>query len=138
MRKALFVIAILGLLISGYLYITYTSGGPILCGSGGCEEVRGSAYAHLFGLPTPLYGIIFYVLLGVSAILWTPPWYRRLHFPLLLLTGIGLVVSIWLTYLEAFVIEAWCRWCVVSAVLTLVAFALVWSTLSTNDYDKRD
>jgi uncharacterized membrane protein len=51
---------------------------------------------------------------------------------LLVVTGWGVVFSAWLTYLELFVIHAICRWCVVSAVIAVVLFALVlWDWRST-------
>jgi uncharacterized membrane protein len=118
MRQLLFAVAIAGLLVSGYLFITYTSGGPITCGLGhGCDTVRASEYASFFGVPTPVYGLVFYLLLAIGVII---RWQRGL---LLLTTG-GLVVSAYLTYLEAFVVEAWCTWCVASAVITIAAFVL--------------
>ncbi|MAF80681.1 hypothetical protein CL628_01570 [bacterium] len=127
MRIPLFLIAVLGLLVSGYLFVTYTSGGPIECGVGhGCDTVRASQYASFLGVPTPAYGLLFYLLLAVSALMATPVNRSWIRWPLSLLTAAGLVVSAGLTYIEAFVIDAWCMWCVVSALLALVAFLLVW------------
>lgn len=129
-RYGLFLMAIVGLLISGYLWLAYVSGGPIVCGDGhGCETVRSSLYAKHFGLPTPVYGVIFYLCLGVSAALWDGQKIGRMYSWLLLVTGVGLAVSAYLTYLEAFVVEAWCSWCVVSAGLTVLAFGIVWGKL---------
>lgn len=130
LRIPLFIIAVLGLLVSGYLYITYTTGAPIVCtGGAGCDTVRASAYATILGLPTPAHGIIFYLILAVAALLSTPQNASWMRLPLALITGVGVAVSGWLTYLEAFVIEAWCLWCVASALLTVLAFVLVWYTL---------
>lgn len=127
MRIPLFSIAVLGLLVSGYLFVTYTSGGPIACGVGhGCDTVRASEYSSFFGIPTPAYGLVFYLVLAIAALLATPANRRWIRWPLSLLTGIGLAVSAGLTYIEAFVIDAWCVWCVVSALLALAAFILVW------------
>jgi uncharacterized membrane protein len=128
MRRILFIVAILGLLVSGYLVITHVFGGPILCAGHGCETVRASSYSHLLGIPTPFYGIVFYLLLATGALLWsTQP--GQVALPLLVLTGVGLAMSAWLTYLEAFVIHAWCLWCVASALLSLAAFGIVWYTV---------
>ena len=44
----------------------------------------------------------------------------------LAVTGVGLLFSIWLTYLELFVINAICMWCVVSAILAAILFVLSW------------
>jgi uncharacterized membrane protein len=49
---------------------------------------------------------------------------RRITNALVLVTAAGLLSSIWLTYLELFVIRAICRWCVGSATMTVVLFAL--------------
>ena len=117
-RRALFAVAIAGLLVSGYLFITYTTGGPITCGVGhGCDTVRASEYASFFGIPTPAYGLLFYLLLAIGVII---RWQRGV----LLLTALGLLTSAYLTYLEAFVIHAYCLWCLVSAGLTVIAFML--------------
>lgn len=140
MRKALFLVAVAGLLVSGYLYVGYAEVGPIPCPlSGGCETVRASQYAQFFGLPTPLYGIVYYLLLAVSALL-LPRHRPTLRIPLLVVTGIGLAVSIYLSYLEAFVIHAWCTWCVASALLTIIAFGIVWATLGVREpiYEHRN
>ena len=45
------------------------------------------------------------------------------------LTGFGLVFSLWLTYLELFVIHAICQWCVISAILATTLFVLSWLDL---------
>jgi len=143
MRRILFVIAILGLLVSGYLAVVYITGGPIVCGEAhGCETVRASQYSSFIGIPTPLFGVIFYLLLAAGAILFTPGNRRRLAWPLALLTAIGLLTSAWLTYLEAFVINAWCFWCVISALLTVAAAVIVWgklpSLLKHNSFSTHD
>ena len=39
-------------------------------------------------------------------------------------TGTGLVFSLWLTYLELFVIDAICMWCVISAILATALFVI--------------
>ena len=54
---------------------------------------------------------------------------RRLSEILVLLTGFGLLFSIWLTYLELFVIHAICQWCVISAILATILFILSWLDL---------
>jgi len=132
MRPSLLVIAWLGLLISGYLFITYISPVPLVCGTGGCHDIQASLYAKHFGLPTPLYGIIYYFLLGILAVLWRPNAGWWLRWSLIVLTGVGFGVTLWLTYLEAFVIKAWCTWCVGSAVLATLAFIITWRQAKSN------
>ena len=128
MRKPLFIVALLGLIVSGYLLFEYVSGGPILCGvnSSGCDTVRNSPYAYFLGIPTPLFGVLFYICLAVGALMITEKTYKLVRMPLTLLTGIGLAFSLWLTYLEKVVIHAWCTWCLASALLSVIAFYFVW------------
>ncbi len=127
MHKILLILAIAGLLVSGYLFVTYVSPIPIICGeNGGCHEVKASPYAYPFGIPMPAFGLAFYVTLALIASLWNESTSKRLYFPLVFLTGTGFVCSLWLTYIEAFVIDAWCTWCVASAVLATLAFMVSW------------
>ncbi len=127
MHKTLLGIAIAGIIVSGYLFVLYTSGLPIPCAlNGGCDVVRASVYSHAFGIPTPAFGIIFYVLLAVLAEMWHPNATPKLLLAISGTTLIGLAVSAYLTYLEAYVILAWCEWCLCSAVLSVAAFVIVW------------
>ncbi|HEY3281147.1 MAG TPA: vitamin K epoxide reductase family protein [Armatimonadota bacterium] len=116
-----FVLSVLGIAVSTYLLASYQSEGAVGCTDSGCQQVRDSAYSHLFGQPVPLFGVLFY---GVMALLQVArPWLARNTRPLdrlaLGLSLAGVLFSAWLTYLEAFVIHAFCPWCVVSAALAV-------------------
>ncbi|MEX1112298.1 MAG: vitamin K epoxide reductase family protein [Candidatus Andersenbacteria bacterium] len=127
MHKLLFIIAILGLLVSGYLFATYTSPIPLVCGEGGgCHTVQESQYAAFFGVPTPAYGMMFYTALGILAAVWSRENTKKLYWPILIVASSGVAISAFLSYLEAFVIEAWCKWCIASAILTVLALLVVW------------
>jgi protein-disulfide isomerase/rhodanese-related sulfurtransferase len=128
MRKGLAFIAVLvGLFASAYLTWSYTSSvHRMVCLGTGCDEVRASRFAHLWGLPLPIYGLVFYLLLAAlllaeSCLPRQRKWLWRL---LLLLTAGGVLFSGWLTGLEAFVIHAWCEWCVTQALAVSLAFVL--------------
>ena len=101
--------------------------GTILCGTGGCETVQNSPWAVFLGVPVPLLGLGGYGALMVLSMLGLQPRFaedRRISILLLLGATIGLAFSAYLTYLEAAVIHAWCRWCVVSAILAVIIFLL--------------
>ena len=125
-RMAIALLALVGLLVSLYLS-AYKLGiiGSIMCGTGGCERVQNSPWAEFIGIPVPFIGLVGYGALFALSLLGLQPRFghdRRL--PALLLAGatVGLVFSAYLTYLEAAVIHAWCRWCIVSAVLATLVF----------------
>jgi uncharacterized membrane protein len=123
------LVALVGLFVALYLAM-YKLGmiGTLACGTGGCETVQLSRWANFLGLPVAVWGVGYYALvlaLAIGSI--QPRWAesRALSLALLVLTGWGVVFSTWLTYLELFVINAICRWCVVSAALAVVLFGLV-------------
>ena len=127
-HRSIAVLALAGLFISVYLLL-YSLGfyGDLLCGVGSCEVVQTSDYAVFLGVPVSGWGTAWYA--GIFALaLWLASGDRREASTagrlLALGATAGLAFSVYLTLIEAFVLEAWCRWCVVSAVLTTLIFLL--------------
>jgi uncharacterized membrane protein len=120
-RMSAAVLSLLGLFISAYLYL-YKIGriGMLACGAGGCETVQQSGWSRFAGLEVSLIGFAGYAaLLVVSLASLQPPLAAR-RWPTTLLSvlaGLGVLFTVYLTYLELFVIHAICRWCVGSAVI---------------------
>jgi protein-disulfide isomerase/uncharacterized membrane protein/rhodanese-related sulfurtransferase len=122
MRKTLLLtLSLLGLFDALYLLWVYTSPSrPIVCLGSGCDAVRASSYAHLFGLPLPAFGVASYAFLGLlifAEVLVSPRLGRAIQYAVAAISCAGFLFSIYLTSLEAFVIHAWCAWCVVSALV---------------------
>lgn len=120
-RMGIALLALVGVLISAYM-TAYKLGmlGSIVCGTGGCETVQNSPWSVFLGVPVPVIGLIGYGLLFGTALLGIQPRFEEdRRVPLVLLGGalIGAAFSVYLTWLEVSVIHAWCRWCVVSAIL---------------------
>jgi uncharacterized membrane protein len=125
LRLAALVVAGLGVCVAGYLtYVHYAGLEPFCAGGGhGCERVQSSSYAKLGGIPVAVLGLAGY--LAIAAALLAPGERARLAAAALAVTGAGF--SAYLTYLELFVIDAICQWCVASAVLlTLLAVLTAW------------
>lgn len=134
MHKGLLTVSFLGLIVTGYLTIAYSSNSPIACVSGeGCVAAQLSKYSSFMGISTPIYGVIYYLFLGIIATVWSPESRKSLQLPLAILASTGLAVSIFLSFIEAFVLHQWCSWCVASALLTVVAFGLFWRVSSNYD-----
>jgi len=119
-------LALLGFLVALYLWM-WKAGllGAMVCGTGGCEVVQTSRYAEFLGVPVALIGAAGYLsLLVVGLAGLQPAWLERRGPTLLLLalSGVGVAFTAYLTYLEAAVIRAWCRWCVASAVIITAIF----------------
>lgn len=128
-RRLVALLALAGVFLATYLTL-YKLGyiGELSCSVGSCETVQTSQWATFLGLPVAAWGIGFYVtvfalaLAGSMGPLSGANW---VGWALLVVTGWGVIFSGWLTYLELFVIDAICQWCVVSAVLATVLFGLV-------------
>ena len=127
-RMAAALLALVGVLLATYLYL-YKIGviGTMACGAGSCELVQTSKWSRFLGVEVSLIGLLGYVaILGVSLVGLNPAHVGR-RWPdnwLLLLSGGGLLFSAYLTYVELFVIDAICRWCVVSAVIISLIFVV--------------
>lgn len=121
-RALLAAVSVAGLAVSLYLAWTYAVGAAPACvgGSAGCETVQASPYSRLMGVPVPALGLGGYAALLISAALRSAAGTALGLFVAL----VGTLFSGYLTYLELFVIEAICQWCVASAVLMVAALAL--------------
>jgi uncharacterized membrane protein len=123
------ILSSVGIVISGYLVIKRFTGGNLVCTRwADCDVVNNSVYSQLFGVPVSAIGLVGYLaLLGLAvAALRT---HGRAPHQILLLTLLlslgGVGFSAYLTYLEIYVIEALCSWCVASAVvITLLAIVM--------------
>ena len=122
-------LAIIGIGIAGYLTWVHYDNLNSFCTLGGdCEKVQNSDYATPAGIPVALIGLIGYVI--VFGLLLSPSRWRELTLPLIAITTtIGFGVSAYLTYLELFVIDAICTWCVASAIVMAALFAVSWFRL---------
>lgn len=124
------VLASAGLGVALYLAYVETQGAKAACGPvGDCNAVQHSPYARLFGvLPIGILGAIGYVAM-LAAWAW-----RRIgtderrravaSFALFGMTALGVLFSIYLTFLEPFVIGATCAWCLSSAVIVTLLLLL--------------
>jgi uncharacterized membrane protein len=132
LRLAAFVLTLAGIGVAAYLTYVHYAGLQPFCagGSHGCERVQSSSYASVGGLPVALLGLAGYMAIAVALV--APGERARLAATALAVTGFGF--SAYLTYLELFVIDAICQWCVASAViLTLLTVVTVWRLLVDDD-----
>lgn len=118
------IAAIAGLIDSVYLSVKHFAEEVVPCSLiTGCETVLTSAYAEIYGIPLALFGAVAYFLAFSLAIL-TYFGNRRMWFFFGCLSVLMLLFTVWLVYLQAFVIEAFCQFCLISAATTLTLFIL--------------
>ncbi len=127
-RLALALLALAGLFISLYLWL-YKLGkiGTIACGTGGCETVQLSAQSRFLGVEVALIGVLGYATLLGLALLCLRLQHAGASWPLkglMVMAGGAVLFTLYLKYLEFFVVHAVCRWCVASAVIIAAMFGL--------------
>src|SRR5215213_1962049 len=130
-RMWMALISLAGLFLGAYLTL-YKFGyiGTLACNVSSCEQVQTSRWSMFLGLPVATWGLGFYAGMLALAIIGVQERFegsRQLSLIMLAMSGVGLAFTAWLNYLEAFVIHAWCEWCIASAgmVLVLFGFAVV-------------
>ena len=129
LRMGAALAALAGLFVSAYLWL-YKLGviGTLSCGTGGCETVQLSPQSRFMGIEVAAIGFAGYALLLLLTMAsLQPKWASstRLLQVIALLGGGAVLFTLYLKYLELFVIHAICRWCVGSAVLIVVFFTLI-------------
>ncbi len=120
------VIALLGFADATYLTVQHFMNSLPPCTFGNCELVLTSRYAVIFGVPTALWGALYYFSILVSALLYIDLKKDAFLRTALGLTCVGLGMSLWFLYLQMFVLHAYCQFCLISGgtSLTLFIFAL--------------
>ena len=117
------ILALAGIGISIYLtWVHYSDVNPVCTSGTSCIKVQNSDYADVQGIPVALLGIIGYSLILISLIIK----HKYSIMVTIFLTTIGVGFSLYLTYLELFVINAICEWCVISAIIMIILFILSW------------
>ena len=118
-------ISLIGFSDSAFLLSKRLSGGPIPCFvTTGCDTVSLSSYSTLWGIPLAAWGVAFYLGIGFLTLLY---WDTKKEYLLkLIFTGTfaGFIMSAYFTYLQKFVIGAFCVYCLGSAVSSTTLFIL--------------
>ena len=119
------LISLAGLADSIYLTIEHISGRSVKCTIvSGCSEVLSSPYATVGGFPLALIGAAAYFSVFSLATLAAFE-YKLAGTLLTLLVAVMFLTTLWLLYLQAFVIGHFCQFCLLSAIVTTILTLLV-------------
>jgi uncharacterized membrane protein len=121
---------VIGLIDSLYLTWIKLANAKAICGGlGNCDYVNSSPYAEFFGVPIALFGAGAYAMILILLVLeGRNEWVRENgNYGVFGLTLFGTLYSLYLTYIEIFVLKAICPYCLVSAIvlLILLIFAII-------------
>jgi uncharacterized membrane protein len=119
------LIAVAGLADATYLTVQALTGETLVCGgSADCSRVLGSPYARVAGMPVASFGCVAYFAAFAFAT-FAGFGYRRARVFLSITVGAMFLVTLWLLYVQAFLLHAFCRYCLFSAALVFLLAALV-------------
>ncbi len=125
LRKLGIGLSIIGLFDSIYLAIVKVTDSGFMCGITSCETVNNSSFSYLLGVPVSIWGVAFYlVVLGLIILK-----KYRLFF---IVSLFGLIFAAYLTYIEGFVLHAWCQWCILSAWIVVGLVVVSWRLRSSS------
>ena len=119
------IVSVAGLADATYLTVQALTGETLSCGgSPDCFRVLGSSYAKVGRVPLALLGAVAYFSVFTFAT-FAAFGYARARTLLVSVIGAMFLVTIWLLYLQAFVLHAYCRYCLFSAAITFLLAGLV-------------
>lgn len=117
-------VAVLGLADAVYLTVHHYTATPVPCSIfEGCETVLTSAYSEFAGVPTAAFGALAYFVafsLAILAAYGNRPMWKLFGAQVFIMAA----VTCWLIYLQAFVIGAFCQFCLISALTTFLLLLL--------------
>lgn len=112
-----------GFLDSLYLFLKKIFASPITCYVfEGCESVTNSSYSSVFGIPFSFFGILFYLVVFFFSVAYFQTKSSKIIKPIFYLSVFGILFAAYLFVLQIFVIEAYCIYCIASAVTSTLIF----------------
>jgi uncharacterized membrane protein len=121
------LIALVGIADALFLTVKHLSGETLRCTViSGCDEVLSSRYATFLGIPLPVLGLTAYFLVFSLAVL-AVFGYRFAEKFVVPLVLVMVVMTGWLLYVQAFILEHFCQYCLISAAATIFIAGLILS-----------
>ncbi|MBP9802442.1 vitamin K epoxide reductase family protein [Patescibacteria group bacterium] len=116
--------ATLGFLDSVYLTTKYFVGTINCSALSGCQEVLNSAYSNIWGIPTASFGVAYYLSIIIASLIYWQIQQKYSFKYLTLIPSLGFLFTLWLIYLQIWVIGFICIYCMFSALSSTILFVL--------------
>ncbi|MDG1989787.1 MAG: vitamin K epoxide reductase family protein [Dehalococcoidia bacterium] len=140
-----YCLLLIGFGITLYLIINNVlSSNSLACGSiGDCNKVQNSSYAYFYNIPVSVLGSLFYVFLifltSIQFYLNDRDYIRFIELICFSSSIVAWIFSMYLTFIEFFIIKEICIWCVATAfIVTLIFFLNLWTLVSLKRYGIKD
>lgn len=132
------VLAVVGLAIAGYLTWSHYEHDVLVCGLGDCSVVQNSSYSVVAGIPIAILGLLMFgTVLALSLVRIARPAISDIaSAAIIFLTLTSVLYYAYLTYVEIWVLEAVCQWCVMSSIVTVAILTFeAWRFLGAEPSD---
>lgn len=119
------LLAFLGFLDATYLTITHYKNVAVPCSvTQSCETVLTSTYATIAGVPIALIGTLYFLCLLVFLLYLVDRKPQGYFVYLLHLTGVSFIISLFLVYLQGYVLQAYCQYCLLAEGINTLLFGM--------------
>lgn len=119
------IIALVGFVDATYLTVEHYSGGEVACSIvKGCNVVLTSPYSTIGPIPVALLGAAYYVGMLIGMIAYVDTRSHFLYTWLPRVTIAGFVLSLWFVYVQVFLLQSYCQYCLLSAVTSTVLWLI--------------
>lgn len=119
------LISLIGILDASYLTFEHFSINNIICNiNDTCNIVLTSKYAEILGVPLAILGLMYYLTIFINSFLFKITKYTGYKLILLYLPIFSFFFSIWLVYLQLFILNSICIYCMASAIISTMIFIL--------------
>ncbi|MES3032253.1 MAG: vitamin K epoxide reductase family protein [Patescibacteria group bacterium] len=127
-KLALFLLGLCGFWVAQHIYKQKKANQPLVCPIGfDCNAVVHSSYSEFMHIPLEIFGMIYYALLSLFYLvfIFTPESLPNFLVSILLLGSIGaFLFSLYLIFVQIFILKKGCSLCFVSAFISIVIFIL--------------
>lgn len=115
------LLSLLGIFNSGYLVYSHYKKKHLVCPTNGnCNAVTESKWSSIFLIRNDILGIFFYLAMLISIFLFLKN--PSIKIFIQVISGLGVLFSLFLIYIQAYVIKKYCFYCLISSLLTLLIF----------------
>lgn len=122
---AIIALSLVGFTDAAFLLAKRISGTPIPCFiTSGCDTVSKSPYSVMLGMSLSAWGVLFYLGTGFLALLYMDTKNLLIAKLIPIATTLGFLSSAYFMYIQKFKIGAFCIYCILSALISTVLFAL--------------
>lgn len=119
------ILALIGFSDAMFLTVEHFRGAvPPCIGVSGCAAVTTSSYSYIFKIPVALLGAFYYLCVLLGTVSYFDSRRDRLLRHTAFLTPLGFAFSLWFVYVQAFILHAFCTWCLLSAFTSTLLFVM--------------